>query len=191
MYPLKLLKKNASIFCEDSSNIDFLKEEGIEKVDAFVANEQDDAQNLLLGSIGVSLRSPKVIAASRRQELFPLFEKAGILPVTSSRLEIINRLLSILHQKTFLSIGSLSNDLAKIVELKIPSSSKWAGSSIAEISHHLPKESLLGVIENHGRVLIGRGDSILCPDDRIIALCSADHLDQLHTVFGRTNVPLD
>ena len=181
----------ATILCADSSNIDFLRDEGIEQVDAFVANAPDDAQNLMLGSIAVSLRCPKVLAATRRPELFSLFEKANISPVISSRLEIVNRILSILHQKTFLSIGSLSNDLAKIVELKIPSSSKWAGSSIAEISHHLPSESLLGVIENRGRVLIGRGDSILCPDDRVIALCSPHQLDQLRTVFGAAHVSLD
>ena len=187
---LSELLPDAIILCEDSTDFDFLREEGIEQVDAFVANELDDAKNLLLGSIAVSLHCKKVIASTRKLELFPIFEKMGIHPVTSSRLEIINRILSILHQKTFLSIGSLSNDVAKIVELKIPSTSKWAGSSIAEISQHLPRESLVGVIENHGRVMIGKGDSILCPDDRVIALCSPHQLDQLRAVFGSSNVPL-
>jgi len=56
-----------------------------------------------------------------------------------------------------------------------------AGAVYSELN--LPKDLLIATIENHGKVMIGKGHSILCPDDTVIAICSNSRLEQLQHLF--------
>jgi trk system potassium uptake protein TrkA len=67
------------------------------------------------------------------------------------------------------------------VELKVSASSKVLGIPLSKL--RLPNNLLIAVIENHGKVMIGHGESILCPDDTVIAVCSNSDLEQLHQLF--------
>jgi trk system potassium uptake protein TrkA len=131
--------------------------------------------------MAVHLGAPKTISLVSDPSYLPLFEQAKVTPAISARVHVANRLLSILREKTILSVGSISNDAAKIVELKVAPSSGLIGIPLSEL--RLPKDLLIAVIENHGKVMIGGGSSILCPDDTAIAVCSSHCLEQNYHLF--------
>lgn len=174
----------ATIINRDGKDSSLFIEEHIETADALVCCTDDDGANLLIGSMAKHLGCPKAVALTGDPAYVPLLEKAGITPALSARVNIANRLLSILHEETILSVASLSNDAAKIVELKVSPASKLLGTPLSDLSAHFPKDLLIAVIENHGRVLVGRGNSILCPDDTVIALCSPHRLEHLQSLFS-------
>jgi len=171
----------ATILNRNQEESSFLRDEGVESVNALVCCAKNDGANLLISSMAVHLGCPKVISLIGDPSYIPLFEKARVTPALSVRINVANRLLSILHEKTILSVGSISNDAVKIVELKVSPASELIGIPLQALS--LPEDLLIAVIENKGKVVIGRGDSILCPDDTAIVICSSHCLEQNYHLF--------
>ncbi len=159
-------------------------EEDVAGADAFACCTADDGANFLIASLAHLEGCPKIIALANHPAFVPILENAGIIAATSARVNVANRLLSILHQETILSVTSLSNDAAKIVELKISPASKLIGIPLSKLGEQLPKDLLIAVIENHGRVMIGSGSSILCPDDTVIVVCSSQQIEPLQSLFS-------
>jgi trk system potassium uptake protein TrkA len=175
------LLPSATIINRDQNDPSFLNEESVETANALVLCTKNDGTNFLISSMAAYMGCPKTISLVGDPSYIPLFEKAKVTPAISARVNVANRLLSILHEKTILSVGSISNDAAKIVELKVSPSSGLVGIPLSDL--HLPKDLLIAVIENHGKVMIGRGNSILCPDDTAIAVCSSHCLEQNYHLF--------
>src|SRR5690606_27907131 len=95
-----------------------------------------------------------------------VLEQHDIIPAYSTRLNTANRLLSIISGKTVLSITPTEENGASIVELTIPPNSKAIGVPLCDLP--LPKDLLIGVIENKGRVMVGHGKRILSPNDTAV-----------------------
>lgn len=171
----------ATIINRDGKDPSLLVEESVEGTDVLVSCLNDDGANFLISSMALHLGCKKAIALNNDPAYIPLFQKAGVIPATSARVNMTNRLLAIMHETTIVSVSSLSNDAAKIVELKVSATSPLVGVPLANLN--LPKDLLIAVIENRGKVMIGKGGSILCPDDIVIAICSNNRLEQLHQLF--------
>jgi len=177
------LLPEATVIHRDGKDPALYHEEQIDQTEALVACTDDDGTNLLIASMGKHLGCRKVIALVHDPAHMPLFEKAGIEPAMSARVTVANRLLALLHEKSILSVTSLSGGIAQIVELKISAGSKKAGVRLADLRGHLPKDLVVAAIENQGTVTVGRGHSMLCPDDTVIAICSPHRIETLHELF--------
>lgn len=178
------LLPNATVIHRDAKDSTLFSEERIERADAVISCTSEDGTNLLTCAMARRLGCPKAIALVGDPANSPLFEQAGVTPALSTRVSVTNRLLSVLHEETIHSVSSLSNDAAKIVELKIPATSRCVGVPLAELAKQLPKDLLIAVIANKDGVTVGRGGSILCPDDTVIVITGPHHLEQLHKLFA-------
>jgi len=175
------LLPRATIVNRDGKDPWLLTEENVQSADAVVLTTQNDGENYLIASTALHLGCPKAISLVNNPGYLPLFEKMKIITAPSQRINMTDRLLAIMHESSFRSVVSLSHESAKIVELKISSTSPLLGVPLSKL--RLPKDLLIPVIENHGKVMIGHGESILCPDDTVIAICSHSRLEQLHQFF--------
>jgi trk system potassium uptake protein TrkA len=165
----------------DGCDAQFLQSERIQDADAIVCCTHQDGTNLLIAALGKELGCKKAIALIGDAGYAPILEKAGVVPALSARVNIANRILSILHEETILSVSSLCQDHAKIVELKVSPSSQLVGIPLADLK--LPKDLLIAVIESRGRVMIAKGNRILCPDDTVIVICHPHRIPQLPEYF--------
>jgi trk system potassium uptake protein TrkA len=174
----------ATIINRDGLDPNILIEEQVQDADALVSCTADDGTNLLIASLAQRQGCPRTVALANNPAYFPVIEGAGVIPAVSPRVTIANRLLSILHEGTILSVTPLANNAAKIVEVKVPSSSRLVGVPLADLAPHLPKDLLIAVIETRGKVAIGRGNSILCPDDTVVAISGSHEVESLCELFG-------
>lgn len=172
---------DATIINRDGSDPQLLRSEQIQDADALVSCTHQDSLNFLISALSSELGCKKNIALITDASLSPILKKIGVLPALSAQVNVANRLLAIIHEKAILSVSSLCQDEAKIVELKIPASSKLIGIPLADLK--LPKDLLIAVIENRGQVMIGKGNRILSPDDTIIAICPPHQIPQLPSYF--------
>ena len=177
------IHEEATIINRDARDLQLLKSEQVQYADALVSCTHDEGKNLLIGALARQLGCPKPIALMSDSANSPIFEKAGVIPALSERINVANRILSILHEETILSIASLSCDVAKIVELKVAASSSLVGIPIADLQGRLPKDFLIAVIQSRGRVMVGKGNRILSPDDTVIAICHPHQIPQLPELF--------
>lgn len=175
------LLPQATIINRDGADPQLLRSERVQDADALVSCTHFDDTNLLIASLAKQLGCRKAIAEITDGGLAPILEKVGVIPALSGRVNVANRILSILDEETTLSVASLSCDAAKIVELKVSPSSKVVGIPLSDLD--LPKGLLIAVIESQGRVMIGRGNRILRPEDIVIAICHPVQIPKLQQLF--------
>ena len=173
----------ATIIHRDGRDPQLLKAERVQDADALVSCTYHDGDNLLIASLAKQIGCPKTIALIGDPSYAPILEKSGVLPALSSRVNVANRLLSILHEETILSISSLGCDIAKIVEVKVSPSSPLIGTPLSALSHYLPKDLLITVIETQGKVMIGKGSQTLSPEDTVILICHHEQIPKISQLF--------
>jgi trk system potassium uptake protein TrkA len=171
----------ATLINRDGCDAQALRSERIQDVDAWVSCTNQDGTNFLAAALAKELGCKKAVALIGDSHYVPLLERAGILPVLSVQVNVANRILSILHEETILSVASLSQDVAKIVELKVSASSPFVGIPLSDLK--LPKDLLIAVIESRGKVMVGRGNRVLSPDDTVIVICHPQRIPQLPSYF--------
>lgn len=171
----------ATIINRDGRDPQLFRSERIQDADALVACTHFDEKNLMIGALAKEIGCPKSIAMITNGNIAPILEKLGLIPALSPRVGVANRILSILDEGTTLTVASLSCDAAKIVEMKVAPTSKAVGIPLADLD--LPKGLLIAVIESRGKVVIGKGSRVLCPEDIVIAICHPVQIPKLQQLF--------
>lgn len=171
-----------TIINREGSDPQLFHSERIQDADAIVSCTKHDSDNFLIAALGKELGCKKTIALISNATYAPMLEKSGVLPALAAQVNVANRILAIVHEETILSISSLCQDQAKIVELKISPSSTRVGIPLSDLK--LPQDLLIAVIESRGKVMIGRGNRILSPDDTVIAICPPHQIPQLPNYFN-------
>lgn len=67
--------------------------------------------------------------------------------------------------------------------MKVSSDSEIIGIPIADLASRLPKNFLIALIENRGRIMIAKGNHILAPGDTVIILCSPEQISEIEKLF--------
>ena len=177
------LLPKSTVIHEDGSNVKFLESEQIQDVDAFVACTNEDESNYLITSVAQHLGCKKVISLISDTTYAPILKSHNIKFSVSERVNIANRILSIIHEEKVLSIATVGEGCAKIIELKVSENCNLVGIPLSELSTKLPKNLLITAIENRGRVMIGKGNRIISPGDTVIIITSPDLLTDMQNLF--------
>lgn len=173
----------ATIIHHDGSDLSFLLSEKVCEADAFITAMHYDEKNLLVGAIGKQAGAKQVISLISDMSIAPVFQGLGIDYALSGKTHMTNQILSIIHGKNIVSISSIFDDHARVIELKVSENSRLIGVPIKELSAYLPSDLLICVIESKGQVMIGKGDRILSPNDTVILITSPRHIHELEHLF--------
>lgn len=173
----------STVINEDGTNIQFLASEQIQDVDAFVTCTSRDEENFLISTIAKYMGCQKVISLLSNINFVPIFKSHDIQYSLSERVNIANRILSILHEQKIVSIASLYENRAKVLEIKVSEECELVGIPLSDLSSKLPKNLIISAIENRGRVMIGKGHRIISPGDTLIINASPDVLPLLQNIF--------
>lgn len=177
------LFKHTVVINRDALNLNFLLEEQIQNTGAFVSCTSNDSTNLLLSLLAKQAGCKQVHSVISDIELAPVLRNLNIHFSISERVTFTNRILSIINEESVLSIASLCDNKARVIEMKVSEDSGLIGIPISELSNQLPKKLLIAAIENRGHVMIGKGTRILSPGDTIILITSPEHLNELKDLF--------
>jgi trk system potassium uptake protein TrkA len=173
----------ATILNHDGTDLAFLKEEGIAYADYFIACTQSQETNILVGALARQAGCKQVIAVVSEEGFAPLLEQLGITHTLSQRASIARSMHSILQDAAFVSIDSLHENLATIMEVKVSSDSGIVGTPISDLTTTFPHDFLIAVIENRSGVMIPNENSVLTPGDTAIVLCSPKNVSDIEKIF--------
>jgi trk system potassium uptake protein len=179
----RYLPSKTTVFNQNGKNIDFINSEKLNQSDAFVTCTSTDESNLLISLIAKQAKCKKIITVFSDITIGSILRDLDISFAVSEKVNIINRIFSIIHAKSAISIASLCDNNARVVEIKVSSNSDIVGIPLADLSAKLPKDLIIAAIENKGRVMIGKGDRIISPHDTIIVITSPDHMNDLSLIF--------
>lgn len=174
---------NTRIINRDGTYLENMVQERVFDADYFIACTNDDKRNIVISLLAKYVECKKILCLISDMSLGPILNKEKILYTLSERVNITNRILSIIHAKKIISIASLVGSSAKVFEVKISPESKLLNIPFSELNGKLPPEMLIAAIEKQGKIIVGKGSTVLSPHDTMIVISKPEHLKELERLF--------
>lgn len=174
---------NSTIINHDGTDIDFLNSEKIGTAEVFVACTSSDEVNLVAALLGKEIGCDDVVATLSNTSYTPLASQMGINHAVSPRISAADHILSQILSGTVTSLISFYDNQAEIMEINVSMDSKVVGIPLSELGPLLPKDFLIAMIQNRGRIMVANGNRIISPGDTVIVLTSPKHVPELEKIF--------
>ena len=161
----------------DGTDLDLLRSEGIQEMDAIVTASDDEETNLFSALLAKRHGCREAIALVNRPDYIPLIYSLGIDATVSPRLVVASVILRHLKGPNIISQFTSAFNDAEVVELEVGVKAKAAGRLLAKLD--LPRDAIVAGVGRgddveipHGGTLVHGGDRVLLfalPDARIEA----------------------
>jgi trk system potassium uptake protein TrkA len=177
------LYPNSTIILKDALNIDFMNSEKIGASDMVVACTKHDETNIMTCLLAKEVGCKDVLMILSNRDHLPLLEKLGIGQVVSPVVCAANRILSQAFTGTVNTLISLYDNRAEIVEVNVSVDSKVVGIPLSDLGPLLPRDFLIAMIQNRGRIMVAHGNRIISPGDTVIVITAPQHVPELEKIF--------
>lgn len=175
--------QHTTVINHDATDLDFLILEKMGQAGIFVVSTHSDEMNLMTGLLGKEAGCENVVVQLANTSYIPIVNRLGISHTASPRIIAANRILALALSGAVTSIVALHENQAEIMEINVSMKSQVVGIPISELGPMLPKDFLIAVIQNRGRVMIANGDRIISPGDSVIVVSHPKHLRELEDIF--------
>jgi trk system potassium uptake protein TrkA len=180
-YHLSEKVSNALIINADGSDMEALKEEGIQDADAFVAVTDSSEANIFACLAAKRFGVRKTIADVENIDYMPMAEGLDIGSVLNKKTMTASYIYQMLLNASVLNVHNLTSADAEIVEFIAREGSRITKDAIRDIG--LPEESTIGGIVRAGEGLLVNGDTRILPGDLVVVLCKSDIIKKLERFF--------
>ena len=175
------LLENALVLNGDGTDVNLLREENIENMDAVVAVTNSDEKNLLCSLLAKQLGAKKVIARADRSEYVPLFEMVGIDMAVSPREATVNEVLKLTMGKGIQTLVTIEGEKAEIIEYTASNNSKIVGKPLSKVK--FPRGALINMVVRGDEIIVPRGDFIINEGDRVVIFSMASAVSDVEIFF--------
>ncbi|MBI3945389.1 MAG: NAD-binding protein [Armatimonadetes bacterium] len=170
------------VFEGDGCEFRVLQQIGTARADVVVAVTGDDEDNLVTCQVakrkfGVS-RTIARISDPRNEDIF---HRLGIDDVVSSTKVIDSLIEQEIATGDVVPLAALRRGSLEIVEASIRETSPAANRAVRDLD--LPPESLITCVIREGKAVLPQGETVLRPDDVVIALVRAEQQEDLQATF--------
>jgi len=166
----------------DGAEVSLLKELGANRADLVIAVTGDDEDNLVICQMAkIMFLTPKTVARINDPKNEEVFNQLGV-DMTVNTTNMISALIGHkVHAGTLVPLLTFKGGNVEIVQAEISSSSPAVNKMVKDLE--LPKNSLLIAAIRKGEAVILKGDSLLQPEDTVIALTTKDMEEDLRRVL--------
>ncbi len=169
----------ATVIKGDGTEINILKDAGLEYADAIIAATADDKTNLMVGEIAKSSKVKKIIARVNEPKNEELFTKLGIgsiIPMVSLAVTSMKRLLMRLGEERILA--EIGGGEVQVVEVTVSEKSKLVGKEAAI------KGAVIGTVYRGGELIIPDKSTTLKEGDVLIITVKTKDLPKLRKLIS-------
>ena len=161
------VSKNVMIIYGDGTNIELLKQEGVEEADVVICLTEDDKLNLLLALLAKHLGTPKTIVKTALTEYVELMEEVGADTVVSTRLLNVQEVLRFVRTGGgVLRVSLFEGAKAEIIEIIIKENNPLVGIPLKNVD--ITSNYLICAVIHEGKAIIPNGNTVLYAGDRAI-----------------------
>lgn len=177
------LLPRTTIMHYDATDQDFIREEKLGKADLVAFCTNHDEVNILGGKLVKEAGKADVVVVLSNLSYQPIAKELGLNCVFSPKHSAANRILSHIMSGTVTSLISLYENQAEVMEIRVSASSKIVGIPLAELGPYLPRDFLIAMIQNRGRLMAATGAKIISPGDTVIVITNPKHVPELEKIF--------
>jgi trk system potassium uptake protein TrkA len=158
--------KKVLILQGEMTDQSLLKEEAIDEADYFISASDDEDANILASLLAKRLGAKKTITLVRHLHYLSVLPTIGIDAVVSPRLSAIGRIMHFIRKGKILSVATLKEEDAEVIETVALETSDIVNRPIRELK--FPKGAIIGAVVRGEDVIIPGGDDMILPEDRVV-----------------------
>lgn len=193
-YQVTLINKDAAVcdrFAEllpetlilkgDTSNIEVLKEEGLEHTDAFLALTDNAETNIITSLMAKNLGVPRTIALVDNRDYTHISQNIGIDTLINKKLIAANNIFRFVRKGKIEAITGLNGVDAEVIEFTIEKPSRLTRNKIKELT--FPRSALIGGVIRGDKSIIPTGDTQLEVNDKVVIFAMPEAIPRIEAMF--------
>ncbi len=181
-YLLSNLLNNTLVINGDGRDMNLMTEEGLKKMDAFIAVTGDSETNILSCLLARHMGVKKTIAEVENLDYISLAENMGIDTIINKKLITASRIFRFTTSKGVSSVKCLTGTDAEVLEFIVKSGSKITQGPLNKVG--LPKDSIVGGVIRGEKSFIANGYTLIKPDDRVMIFCLPSAISKIGKFFN-------
>jgi trk system potassium uptake protein TrkA len=172
---------NTLIINGDGRNVDLLQQEGITKMDAFVAVTGNSETNILSCLLAKRMGVKKTIAEVENMEFINLAENTGIDTIINKKISAASRIFRHTTNPNVTQVKYMKGTDAEVIEFNVPENSKITKGTLRSID--FPQDAIVGGGTRDGEPFIATGDTIIKANDKVVIFTLPSAYDKLSKYF--------
>ena len=172
---------NTLIINGDGRNVDLLEQEGITKIDAFVAVTGNSETNILSCLLAKKMGVKKTIAEVENMEYINLAENTGIDTIINKKISAASRIFRHTTNPNVSQVKYMTATEAEIIEFNVPENAKITKGTLRSLD--FPKDSIVGGGTRDGVPFIATGDTIINANDKVVVFTLPSAFEKLSKYF--------
>ena len=172
---------NSLIIHADPSDIESLKEESLEQMDAFIALTPNSETNIITSLMAEELGVYKTIALVENVNYTHISQNIGIDTIINKKLIAANNIFRFVRKGNVQAIASLHGVDAEIIEFELTKNNRLLSHPIKDL--HFPKKCIIAGVIRGDDSFVPIGNSYFEINDKVIVLALPEAIHQVEEIF--------
>jgi len=181
-YTLSNILDTTLVINGDGNNFDLLMQEGLQKMDAFIAVTGNSETNVLSCVLAKQVGVRKTIAEVENIDYIKLAENMGIDTIINKKLITASRIFRFTMTGEVASIKCLTGTEAEVMEFVVKPGSTITDGSLSELD--FPKDAIIGGVIRGKSSFIATGDSEIKPNDKVVVFALPSAIPKMAKYFN-------
>jgi trk system potassium uptake protein TrkA len=166
----------------DATDQALLEDEGVGECDIFIAVGPDDEKNMISCLLARRLGARNTITRVNRFSYVPLVSAIGLEALVSARVAAVSAILKYVRKGMVVSVATLQNEDAEIIEIEVPAASRLAGHKLMDSK--LPENTIVCALLRGGEVIIPRGNTAIEGGDILAVVARSESVNLLEKALA-------
>lgn len=172
---------NTLVIKGDPSNFELLKEEGLQKMDAFIAVTPNSETNIITSLMAENAGVFKTIALVENLDYTHISQNIGVNTMINKKIIAANNIFRYVRKGKVEAIASLHGVDGEVIEYAISKESKLTRTAIRNLK--LPNQAIIGAVIRGEDTVIPTGDFVLNIHDKVIVLALPAAIGKVEDLF--------
>ena len=173
---------NALVLQGDPNNIELLKEEGLEKMDAFIALTNNSETNIITSLMAEDSGVFKSISLVENTAYTKISQNIGVDTIINTKIIAANNIFRFIRRGKIEAITSLHGVDAEVIEFVVPENSKLVKSKIMDLD--FPLDAIIGGVIRGSKTYLPDGSFQIQVNDKVIILTKRNSIKQIEAFFN-------
>lgn len=165
----------------DGRDTELLEEEGIKKMDAFIAVTDNSDTNIIACLLAKKLGVKRTIAEIENLDYIQIAENVGIDTIVNKKYLAASSIFAYTLSAEVSSMKYLMGTDAEILEFVVHENSKITKKELKDIT--FPQNAIIGGVTRDNKSFIGVGSTQIQPNDKVVVFALADAVRELEIIF--------
>lgn len=173
--------RNALVICGDGRNLDLLKEESLNEMDAFVAVTGNSETNLLSCHLAKSFGVKRTVAEIENIDFLDMAEGMGIGSIINKKLLAASYIYKYTTGASVAQVKCLTATDAEVFEFEILTESKITKKPLKDLS--FPEDAIIGGIIRNNFGYVATGDTHVQIGDLVVVFALTSSINKMEKFF--------